>query len=113
MASWTDAAAMVRRSENAESSRARQVGPAQAVREAADNGQGDYPAPVPYLTKCATCEEPIALVNVDRHGREVCGSCLDVGEAICGYVHAERLAVIRARAVLAREGIAGYGEGGR
>ncbi len=57
---------------------------------------------------CATCGDPVIEAIEERDGSLVCPDCARVGQAVRSYVHAERLAVVRARAVLAREGIHKY-----
>jgi DNA-directed RNA polymerase subunit RPC12/RpoP len=57
---------------------------------------------------CATCDDPVIEAIEERDGSLVCPDCFRVGQAVREYVHAERLSVIRARAVLAREGVREY-----
>jgi DNA-directed RNA polymerase subunit RPC12/RpoP len=57
---------------------------------------------------CSTCDSPVAEAIEERDGSLVCRDCFRIGHAVREYVHTERLAVVRARAVLAREGAREY-----
>jgi hypothetical protein len=59
-----------------------------------------------YLS--ATCGDSTVKAIEERDGSLVCRDCFRIGQAVREYVHAERLAVVRARAALAREGIREY-----